>query len=43
MIPSKIDLLRAIGLILASDANLITLDATDKTFIGNVLHHTIDE
>lgn len=43
MIPSKIDLLRTIGLILAADANIITLDANDKSFIGEVLHHVIDE
>ena len=42
MIPSKIDLLRTIGLILASDANLLTLSEDDKAFIGAVLHHVMD-
>lgn len=42
MIPSKVELLRSIGLILAADANLITLTEDDKAFIGNVLHHVMD-
>ncbi len=37
MIATKIELLRAIGLLLASDAGIIVLDTEDLAFILQVL------
>ena len=39
MIATKIELLRAIGLLLASEASIIVLSEADRGFIEQVLQH----
>ena len=39
MIATKIELLRAIGLLLASEASIIVLSEVDREFIALVLQH----
>jgi hypothetical protein len=43
MIPTKMEILRAIGLLLAAQQQVVELTTLDKTFIGLVLDHaTVD-
>ena len=39
MIATKIELLRVIGLLLASEASIIVLSEADREFIEQVLQH----
>lgn len=39
MIATKVELLRAIGLLLASEASIIVLSEADREFIARVLQH----